>query len=506
MGSRTRVLTRLVAVTALAASLTVPAAAHADTSPERAGTAVPGQDAGGSGGYAAADAGGRDVIATLFEWPWTSVADECTNVLGPDGYGAVQVSPPQESVTVDGHPWWEVYQPVSYQLTSRMGTRDQFAAMVRSCHDAGVRVYADAVLNHMTGQGNTGYGGSTFPDKYDYPGLYGSQDFHHYPGDCPESDGQIHDYGNATEVRECELVSLADLRTESDYVRGKLADYLNDLLGLGVDGFRLDAAKHVSPDDIKAIETRLSRWTYIYQEVSYGAGEAVQPSQYEGTGNLLEFRYGTSLKSAFDGRLADLAGLGTSADPKGMEPSNLAVSFVDNWDTQRNGSTLSYQDGARYTLADVFLLGWDYGTPKVMSSFAFDSGDQSPPAGPDGMVSTVDCDNGWVCEHRRPQVVGMVGFHNAVAGTPVTNWWDDGSSRIAFGRGGKGFVAINNETGTMTETLQTGLPAGTYCDVVHGAASGGGCTGPTVTVGADGTAQVTVAPTDAVAIDVSATG
>lgn len=496
MGSRTRVLTRLAAVTALAAALAVPAAAqaHSDTRP------------GHGDGAAPADASGHDVIANLFEWPWTSVADECTNVLGPDGYGAVQVSPPQESVTVDGHPWWEVYQPVSYQLTSRMGNRDQFAAMVSACHDAGVKVYADTVLNHMTGQGNTGYGGSTFPDKYDYPGLYGSQDFHHYPGDCPESDGQIHDYGNQTEVQECELVSLSDLRTESDYVRGKLADYLNDLLSLGVDGFRLDAAKHVNPTDIKAIETRLSRWTYIYQEVSYGAGEAVQPSQYEATGNLLEFRYGTNLRSAFDGRLADLAGLGTSADAKGMEPSNLAVSFVDNWDTQRNGSTLSYKDGARYTLADVFLLGWDYGTPKVMSSFAFDGNDQSPPADANGMVSTVDCSNGWVCEHRRPQVVGMVGFHNAVAGNQLANWWDDGSSRIAFGRGNKGFVAINNESETMTETLQTGLPAGSYCDVIHGAASDGGCTGPTVTVNADGTAALTVAPTDAVAIDVAATG
>ena len=465
---------------------------------------------GGGGGPAggsarAVDAGGPGVIASLFEWPWTSVADECTNVLGPDGYGAVQVSPPQESITVDAHPWWEVYQPVSYQLTSRMGSRDQFAAMVSACHDAGVQVYADAVLNHMTGQGDTGYGGTTFPDKYDYPGLYGSQDFHHYPDDCPQSDGQIHDYGNQTEVQQCELVSLSDLRTESDYVRGTLAGYLNDLIGLGVDGFRLDAAKHVNPDDIAAIESRLTEQTYIYQEVSYGAGEAVQPAQYEQTGSLLEFRYGTSLKSAFDGRLADLAGLGTSRDPKGMEPSDLAVSFVDNHDTQRNGSTLSYKDGAKYTLANVFLLGWDYGTPKVMSSFAFDDGDQSPPAGADGMVSTVDCANGWVCEHRRPQIVGMVGFHNAVAGTQVANWWDDGSSRIAFGRGDKGFVAINDEAETMTETLQTGLPAGTYCDVTDGAAADGGCTGTTVTVGSDGTAQLTVPPTDAVAIDVAAT-
>lgn len=33
------------------------------------------------------------------------------------------------------------------------------------------------------------------------------------------------------------------LATETDYVRGTLAAYGNDLVSLGVDGFRLDAAK-----------------------------------------------------------------------------------------------------------------------------------------------------------------------------------------------------------------------------------------------------------------------
>ena len=33
------------------------------------------------------------------------------------------------------------------------------------------------------------------------------------------------------------------LATETEYVRGKLADYANDLLLLGTDGFRIDAAK-----------------------------------------------------------------------------------------------------------------------------------------------------------------------------------------------------------------------------------------------------------------------
>src|SRR5436190_10229767 len=59
----------------------------------------------------------HDVIANLFEWNWSSVAAECVHVLGPAGYGGVQVAPPQDSLMRSEavnppvlHPWWEVYQ------------------------------------------------------------------------------------------------------------------------------------------------------------------------------------------------------------------------------------------------------------------------------------------------------------------------------------------------------------------------------------------------------------
>ena len=32
----------------------------------------------------------RDVIVEMFQWNWDSVAQECTNFLGPAGYGYVQ--------------------------------------------------------------------------------------------------------------------------------------------------------------------------------------------------------------------------------------------------------------------------------------------------------------------------------------------------------------------------------------------------------------------------------
>ena len=439
-----------------------------------------------------------DVIANLFEWNWSSVASECTNVLGPNGYGGVQVAPPQESVTLAGagHPWWEVYQPVSYQVSSRLGNRAAFAAMVTACHNAGLKVYADAVMNHMTGQGTSGYAGTTFTNKYTYPGLYGSQDFHHYPSDCPNSDGQIHDYNNATDVQKCELVQLSDLRTESSYVRGKLAAYLNDLLSLGVDGFRLDAAKHIHPSDIAAVKAQLSRSNFLYQEVIPGG--SVDWPAYESNGSVLEFTYGRKLKEQFQGSIANLQTFGQSW---GMRPSNKSVTFVDNHDTDRDGSTLNYKNGSTYQLANIFSLAWGYGAPQVYSSFTYSNNDQSPPADANGFVTATDCGSigTWLCQHRQQATLGMVSWHNAVAGNPVANWWSDGNNVISFSRGSAGFIAINNTYAAVTRTFTTGMAAGTYCDVIHGTASGTTCSGPLVTVNSSGAATITVPAQSAVA-------
>jgi len=40
--------------------------------------------------------------------------------------------------------------------------------------------------------------------------------------------------------------------------------------------------------------------------------------------------------------------------------------------------------------------------------------------------------------------------------------------------------------------FQTYLPAGTYCDVISGSKSNGVCTGKTVNVGSDGTADIVI--------------
>ena len=39
-----------------------------------------------------------------------------------------------------------------------------------------------------------------------------------------------------------------------EYVRQKIADYMNSMADLGVKGFRVDASKHMWPGDLAAIQ------------------------------------------------------------------------------------------------------------------------------------------------------------------------------------------------------------------------------------------------------------
>jgi alpha-amylase len=292
-------------------------------------------------------------------------------------------------------------------------------------------------------------------------------------------------------------------------VRSTVAAYLNKLLRYGVSGFRIDAAKHVGQTDLAAIEARLHRTVdgdrpYIALEVMPGSPGVISPAAFERVGDLLGFDYANQLQAAFksyndppnDGNIGSLKVFGEDA---GLLPSDKELVFVQNHDTERNGSNLSYKD-PNNLIANEFMLAYPYGTPQVYSSFAWSTPDDSPPADADGFVTPTTCDGTtWVCVDRDPGVLGMVGFHNRVGAAPVRNWWDDGTNLIAFSRGDRGFFSANNETADKTVTVQTGLRAGRYCDVVHGTRTGSTCSGPTVTVRRDGRATITVGSYDAVA-------
>lgn len=505
--------TRAVIAVAAAAALAVPLLAA--SVPAAAGTEA---------GTEVTRPATSDVQANLWEWSWPSIARECTTTLGPAGYGGVQVAPPANSLSRTGpdaetggedgvvHPWWEVYQPATYELTSRMGTEAQFADMVTACRAAGVKVYVDAVINHMTGQGTTSYTGAEY-EHFSYAtsaaapagSLHGRDDFHQRGTGldrCPSSSGGIEDFNDEGQVTRCELLGLADLRTDVPATRDKVVAYLNGLVDLGVSGFRVDAAKHMSAADLTAIRDALHdtadgdrpQWAL---EVFPGSPGILSQRAATKVGTVLGFDYAYQLKNAFksypDGAAGNITSLRVFGEDAGLVPSDESLVFVSNHDTERGSDTLGPKDGDTNLIADQLMLAYPYGTPQVYSSFAWEQTYDSPPADADGFVTPTDCGSeAWICVHRDPAVRAMVTFHRAVAGAPLANVQDDGVNLLAFSRGSKGFFAVNNAATPVTTTLQTGLRPGRYCDTVDAARRGVRCTDAQVVVGRDGRAEVTV--------------
>ena len=456
----------------------------------------------------------KDVQVIAFQQTWNTVAKECTSTYGPEGVAYVEVSPPQESI--QGTQWWTSYQPVSYKLDSKLGTEAEFKNMIKQCNAVGVDIIADVVLNQTTGAdvadgkqtgvAGTEYNGSTG----DYPGFATEQ----YPEGITASDfhscsKNISNYANQQEVQECRLSSMWDFDSESEKVQDIQSDYLAALWNAGVRGFRMDAVKHIHTDSMRAIKEKFAKKIgvnadsiYWIQEVIGNSSEAagIQPSNYVQNGTVTEFGFKSEMNQTFKDKIANLKGLNERLS-KDLASEDANV-FVTNWDTARNEGALTYKDGAKYQLANAFMLAYPYGAPNVFSGYEFHDTDSGASGATATSVPDIDCskDSGWSCTERWPDVHGMVGWHNVAGDAPLSDWQDDGDNMIAFGRGGRAFIAINNSVRTRTVTYHTALPAGEYCDVYASA----DCSG-SVHVRFDGDATLTVPAGSAVAFHIAAT-
>lgn len=103
------------------------------------------------------------------------------------------------------------------------------------------------------------------------------------------------------------LVGLPDLALGEEYVRNKVAGYLNNLIDIGVAGFRFDAAKHMWPGDISAVLGKLknvredvfgpNRRPFVFNEVIDLGNEPIKGSEYTGNARVTEFKFGMHLSN-----------------------------------------------------------------------------------------------------------------------------------------------------------------------------------------------------------------
>uniref|UniRef100_A0A336LMX9 Alpha-amylase n=1 Tax=Culicoides sonorensis TaxID=179676 RepID=A0A336LMX9_CULSO len=453
---------------------------------------------------------GREVMVHLMDWKFADIADECERFLGPKGYGGIQLSPVSENQIVlpprPNRPWWERYQPMSYKIHTRSGTEEDFLDMSRRCNKVGVRLYPDVILNHMSATGNddivVGTAGSTAkPGERDFPAVpYTQNDFN-------QPKCEIRNWGDPKEIRNCNLVGLEDLDQSKDWVREKLIEHLNHLIDLGVAGFRIDAAKHMWPQDLEYIFNNLKDLNtefgfergaraFIFQEVIDYGGDVIKRQEYQGFGPVTDFIFSRELSRAFSGG-NNLKWLKTFGPEWGLLESKYSFCFVDNHDNQRDdGGILTFKRPKQYKMAQAFALAHPHGHRRIMSSFNFNDREEGPPQDDQqNIISPViqndgSCSQEWVCEHRWRQIMNMVDFRNVVSGTDIENWWDNDYNQIAFSRGDKGFVVFNGQNDNLSATINTGLPLGRYCDVISGQREGNSCTGIEIVVTENGFARI----------------
>ena len=216
------------------------------------------------------------------------VIDELDYIKGL-GMTAIWITPVALQMKGGYHGYWTL-DP--YKIDPHLGDMAKLQELVRKAHEKSLKVVLDVVPNHL-GAG--------------HPWLTDGAHAGWFHPDCPIN------FSDQTSVENCWLAGLPDLNTENPVVRSYLIDWANWLIDqTGVDGFRVDAARHLSKDFLRAFvssirATHPSFW--ILGEV-YSSGYRYQSGFLDaGLDAVTDFQTYDSIRIGLDprGNLGQLA-------------------------------------------------------------------------------------------------------------------------------------------------------------------------------------------------------
>ncbi|AZU11941.1 alpha-amylase [Xanthomonas phaseoli pv. phaseoli] len=396
-----------------------------------------------------------DVILHAFNWPYATVEARAKQIADA-GYRKVLVAPAYRS---EGSAWWARYQPQDIRLIDNpLGDTAAFKKMVQALANNGVETYADIVFNHMANEAATrsdlNYPGSAVlsqyaanPGRYDALRLFGTlqsnflsaSDFG--PAQC------ISNYNDAYQVRNYRICGggsdpgLPDL-IGNDWVVQQQRAYLQALKSIGVTGFRVDAAKHMTFDHLNRVfDAGIGSGVYVFGEVITGGGtgngdydQFLAPYLQSTPHAAYDFPLFNAVRNAF----AIGASMQQLVDPAASGqalPGNRAVTFAVTHDIPNNaGFRYAILDPVDETLAYAYLIGRNGGMPMIYTD------------------NNESGDNRWVNAYLRDDLRRMIGFHNGVQGTDM-QVLSSSSCHILFRRGSLGIVGINKCGNPVTTTV-----------------------------------------------------
>ena len=223
--------------------------------------------------YGMAQSNDDATILQAWNWSYSNIQSELDNI-AKQGFNTIQISPPNEIKTTTSdalvkqsdnkNGWWMFYQPAGFQINqsdgNALGKKDDLVAMVKAAHAKGIKVIADTVINHMGTKDNEDSETSTDPmdhvtpkaQTYE-PEIYNNALFHNpwFNMTYKEDKNQFSQDASTYDLTRGCTSRLPDLMTEDSRVQNAIYDYLKELVDCGIDGFRIDAAKHIeTPNDL----------------------------------------------------------------------------------------------------------------------------------------------------------------------------------------------------------------------------------------------------------------
>ena len=142
-----------------------------------------------------------------------------------------------------------------YAIDPVFGTMEDYEALLKECHERGIRVYLDLVLNH-TSEDHAWFKAAAdylreLPEGWEPdPSYCKYYDYYHFSRQSADGYAPLEGTGWYYEARFWS--EMPDLNLQSDAVRGEIRDIMAFWLEKGVDGFRLDAVTSYSTGNPEA--------------------------------------------------------------------------------------------------------------------------------------------------------------------------------------------------------------------------------------------------------------
>ena len=230
------------------------------------------------------------------------------------GFDAIQISPIQGTKD-SGMEWWKPYQPINLKIgNEQIGSKKDWINLIQEARKYNIRIIVDIVLRHVAGD-------ETYPLK---PHRNVDPELLQYLAEPIEAVNIDNDRWQCT--RRCTGMPMLDY--DNVKLRKLYRRFLDELVFIGVDGFRLDQLKHYAlPEEGgKALEL-FSRYNMY--------GEALNCST-----ELLN-KYSKYMKILTEGRPSDI--------------TKLVAKFESHDDYLEFGWTKRMTDEMRLTEWDVIV-------------------------------------------------------------------------------------------------------------------------------------------------------